>query len=58
MNDHYGDAVGGAVMGIMVRTLVVAVVKILHCAVCSVQCAACSVQYYETFPIYELFKAA
>ena len=31
--DHHGDAVGGAViMGIMVRMLVVAVVKILHCA--------------------------
>ena len=31
MNDHHGDAVG-AVMGIMERMLVVAVVKILHCA--------------------------
>ena len=37
MNDHHhGDAVGGAVMGIMVRMLVVAVVKILHCAVSNI----------------------
>ena len=66
MNDHHGDAVGGAVMGIIMvrRMLVVAVVKILHCAVCSVQCAVSNITKLRLgrleFPycIYERFKAA